>query len=80
MQAVTDKYMDEKVRSKLQGRLLQRSIKEAVQMGLGNFMNVAINGCASENTIRGPTIKTAQPVIFILIRLSRSRYRQVKIV
>lgn len=49
-------------------------------MGFINFMNAAIDGCASENTILVTTIKTSQTMIFIVIRLFSSLYSQVKMV
>lgn len=74
---IADKHMDEKIRSKLQDRLLQRSLNETVQMGLVNFMNAAIDDFASENTSRVPAIKTTQTMIFIVIRLFCNLYSHI---
>lgn len=73
-----DKIMDEKIRSKLQDRLLQRSLKEAGQTGLINFMNAAIDDYASENTSRVPAIQITQNLIFSVIRLLDSLYSQIQ--
>ncbi|MEC4749018.1 hypothetical protein [Methylomicrobium sp. Wu6] len=71
---MTDKHMDEKIREKLQDLLRQRSLDETGQMGLVNFMNVAIDDFASENPVRVPAIKTTQTMIFMVIRLFNELY------
>jgi hypothetical protein len=57
---IKNKYMDNKIRSKLQERFLNRVIKDNPQMGLVNFMNAAIDDFASENPARVFAIKTTQ--------------------
>ncbi|MDD5319510.1 MAG: hypothetical protein PHD43_02625 [Methylococcales bacterium] len=74
---IKDKYMDDKIRSKLQDRFLNRVIKDNSQMRLVNFMNAAIDDFASENPIRVPAIKTTQTMIFIVIRLFSNLYSHV---
>jgi len=71
---IKDKYMDDKIRSKLQERFLNRVIKDNPQMGLVNFMNAAIDDFASENPTRVSAIKTTQTMIFIVIRLFNNLY------
>lgn len=46
---VKERHMDEKLRSKLQDRFVQRSLEETAQRGLVSFMNAAIDDFASEN-------------------------------
>ncbi len=75
---VKDKYMDDKIRSKLQDRLLQRTLKETAQMGLVSFMNSAIDDYASENPVRVSATRITQTMIFIVIRLLSSLYCQAK--
>jgi hypothetical protein len=71
---MTDKHMDEKIRKKLQDRLRQRSLNEAGQTGLVNFMNAAIDDFASESPSRVPAIKTTQTMIFVVIKLFNNLY------
>jgi hypothetical protein len=71
---IKDKHMDDKIRLKLQERFLNRVIKDNPQMGLVNFMNVAIDDFASENPTRVSAIKTTQTMIFIVIRLFNNLY------
>jgi hypothetical protein len=66
---MTDRPMDEKIRSKLQDRFVKWSLEETAQIGLVNFMNAAIDDFASENTSRAPAIKITQTMVFIVIRL-----------
>jgi hypothetical protein len=73
-----DKVMDDRIRSKLHDRLLQRRLDESVQSGLINFMNAAIDDYASENTSRVPAIQTTQTLIFIVIRLLSNLYAQAE--
>jgi hypothetical protein len=73
---IQEKDMDERIRSKLQDRLLQRALQETLQLGLVNFMNAAIDDYASENTSRVCAIKTTQTLIFIVIRLFSNLYSQ----
>ena len=69
-----DKYMDDKIRSKLQERFLNRVSKDNPQRGLVNFMNTAIDAFASENPIRVSAIKTTQTMLFIVIQLFSNLY------
>lgn len=73
-----DQVMDDRIRSKLHERLLQRRLDEAVQNGLINFMNAAIDDFASENTSQVPAIETTQTLIFIVIRLLSNLYDQAE--
>ncbi|MGR9115402.1 MAG: hypothetical protein ACU85E_06520 [Gammaproteobacteria bacterium] len=73
---IANRHMDEKMRSKLQDRLLQRSLDETMQMGLVNFMNAAIDDFASENTSRVPAIKITRTMIFVVIQLFCNLYSQ----
>ncbi len=73
---IKEKDMDDKIRSKLQNRLLQRSLDETVQMGLVNYMNAAIDDYASENTSRVPAIRLTQTMILTVIRLFSNLYSQ----
>ncbi|MDD5494111.1 MAG: hypothetical protein PHG36_05515 [Dehalococcoidia bacterium] len=75
---IKDKYMDDKIRSKLQDRFLNRVIKDNPQMGLVNFMNAAIDDFTSENPTQVPAIKTTQTMIFIVIRLFSNLYSHAK--
>lgn len=74
---VTERPMDEKIRSKLQDRFVKRSSEETVQMGLVNFMNATIDDFASENPSRVPAIKITQTMIAIVIRLFSNLYGSV---
>ncbi|WP_292434118.1 hypothetical protein [Methylobacter sp.] len=60
---ITERPMDEKIRSKLQDRFVKRSAEETVQMGLVNFMNAAIDDFASESPSRAPSIKVTQTMM-----------------
>jgi hypothetical protein len=71
---IADKFMDEKIRERLQDRLRQRSLDETEQMGLVSFMNAAIDDFASESPSRVPTIKTTQTMISVVIRLFDTVY------
>lgn len=71
---ITDRHMDEKIRSKLQDRFVKRSIEETAQMGLVSFMNAAIDDFASEKPSRFPATKITQTMIFIVIRLFSNLY------
>jgi hypothetical protein len=71
---MTDRPMDEKIRSKLQDRFVKRSLEETAQTGLVNFMNAAIEDFASEDISRAPAIKITQTMIFIVIRLFSNLY------
>lgn len=71
---INDKYMDDKIRSKLQKRFLNRVIKDNPQIRLANFMNAAIDDFASENPSRVSAIKITQTMIFIVIRLFNNLY------
>ncbi|MGZ5055093.1 MAG: hypothetical protein ACXWAT_09150 [Methylobacter sp.] len=71
---VTERPMDEKIRSKLQDRFVKRSSEETVQRGLVNFMNAAIDDFASESPSRVPATKITQTMIAIVIRLFSNLY------
>jgi hypothetical protein len=71
---VTERPMEEKMRSKLQDRFVKRSSEETVQRGLVNFMNAAIDDFASENVSRVPATKITQTMIAIVIRLFSNLY------
>jgi len=71
---MTDRHMDEKIRSKLQDRFVKKSLEETVQTGLVNFMNAAIDDFASEDASRAPAIKITQTMIAIVIRLFSNLY------
>jgi len=71
---LADKFMDEKIKEKLQDRLRQRSLDETGQRGLVNFVNEAIDDFASENPVRVPAIKTVQTLISVVIRLFNNIY------
>jgi hypothetical protein len=75
---ITDRPMDEKIRSKLQDRFERRSQEETAQTGLVNFMNAAIEGFASEDISRAPAIKITQAMIFVTIRLFSNLYSHAK--
>jgi hypothetical protein len=75
---ITDRPMDEKIRSKLQDRFERRSQEETAQTGLVNFMKAAIEDFASEDTSRAPAIKITQTMILIVIRLFANLYRHAK--
>jgi hypothetical protein len=72
---MTDRPMDEKIRSKLQDRFARRSQEETSQIGLVNFMKAAIDDFASEDISRVPAIKITQTMIAIVIRLFSNLYR-----
>jgi hypothetical protein len=74
---VTERPMDKKIRSKLQDRFEKRSSDETVQMGLVNFMNVAIDDFASESPSRVPATKITQTMISIVIRLFNNLFGSV---
>jgi hypothetical protein len=71
---VTERQMDDKIRSKLQDRFVKRSQEETAQMGLVKFMNAAIDEFASEDLNRVPATKITQTMIFIVIRLFSNLY------
>ncbi|MFI3158226.1 MAG: hypothetical protein QX199_18945 [Methylococcaceae bacterium] len=71
---IKGQHMDEKIKSNLQDRFVKRSLEETTQVGLVNFMNLAIDDFASENPSRVPTIKTTQTMISIVIRLFSNLY------
>jgi len=75
---MTDRDMDEKIRARLQDRLQQRSIDETAQKGLVSFMNAAIDDYAAENSAVVPAIKTAQIMVFSVIRLFCNLYNQTE--
>lgn len=67
-------HMDEKIRSKLEDRFIDRIIEDSPQTGLVHFMNESIDEFASEKPSRVPAIKTTQTMIFIVIRLFSNLY------
>lgn len=69
-----ERHMDEKIRSKLQDRFVNRSLEETTQMGLINFMNAAIDSFALESSSRAPATKITQILIFIVVRLFSNLY------
>ena len=71
---VKDRHMDERIRSKLQDRLVKRVQEETAQMGLIDFMNAAIDDFASESPGRVPAIRITQTMIFIVVRLFSNLY------
>jgi hypothetical protein len=75
---MTDRPMDEKIRSKLQDRFEKRFQEETAQRGLVNFMNAGIEDFASENTSRAPANKITQTMILIVIRLFANLYSHAK--
>jgi hypothetical protein len=74
---VTERPMDEKIRSKLQDRFERRSQEETSQIGLVNFMKAAIDEFASENSSSVPATKITQTMISITIRLFSNLYGSV---
>ncbi|MGZ4997517.1 MAG: hypothetical protein ACXV8J_06765 [Methylobacter sp.] len=71
---ITDRPIDEKIRSKLQDRFVKRSQEETAQVGLVNFMKAAVEDFASEDISRAPAIKITQTMILIVIRLFSNLY------
>lgn len=75
---MTDRHMDGKIRHKLQDRFLQRSMEDNPQMGLVKFMNATIDEFASESPNRVKATRTAQTMIFVVIRLFGNLYKMRK--
>lgn len=71
---VKERHMDEKIRSKLQDRFVERSLEETAQRGLVRFMNAAIDELASENPSTALAARITQTMIFIVIRLFSNLY------
>ena len=71
---ITDRHMDEKIRKKLQGRLVNRIIEDTPQIGLTNFLNEAIDDFASEGPSRVPAIQVTQTMILVVVRLFSNLY------
>lgn len=71
---IKERHMDEKIRTKLQDRFVNRVIEDIPQMGLVEFMNNAIDDFASENQARVPAIKTTRTMVFVVIRLFSNLY------
>jgi len=81
LQALDDNtHMDEKIRSKLEDRFVERMIEDGTQTGLVRFMNESIDEFAAEKPSRVPAIKTTQTMIFIVIRLFSNLYSHAKTV
>lgn len=79
LQALNDNtHMDEKIRSKLEDRFIERMIEDGTQTGLVRFMNESIDEFASESPSRVDGIKTTQTMIFIVIRLFSNLYSHSK--
>lgn len=71
---IKEPQMDEKISSNLQDRFAKRSLEETTQLGLVNFMKMAIDDFASENPSRVSSIKSTQTMIAIVIRLLSNLY------
>ena len=71
---ITDRQMDDKIRTKLQDRFLKRTIEDMPQMSLIKFLNEAIDDFASESPSRVPAIRVTQTMIFIVVRLFSNMY------
>ncbi len=70
---VKERQLDDKIKEKLQDGFVQ-PLDETTQMGLVNFMNMAVDGFASENPSSVPGTKLTQTMIFIVIRLFSNLY------
>lgn len=71
---IKDRQMDEKIKSNLQNRFEQRASDETTQLGLVNFMNLAIDDFAAENPSRASAIKATRTMVSIVIRLFGNLY------
>lgn len=71
---IIDRHMDEKIRTKLQDRLISRVIEDTPQMGLVKFLNEAIDDFASESPSRVPAIQVTQAMILVVVRLFSNLY------
>lgn len=71
---MTDKHMDDKIRNKLQNRIIQREIEDNPQPGLIKFLNAAIDEFASESPARVKATKITQTMIYVVVRLFCSLY------
>ncbi len=81
LQALNDNaHMDEKIRSKLEDRFIERMIEDGTQTGLVRFMNESIDEFAAESPSRVDATKTTQTMIFIVIRLFANLYSHAKTV
>ena len=65
---ITGRYMDDKIRKKLQGRLVNRIIEDTPQIGLTNFLNEANDDYASEGPSWVPAIQVTQAMILVVVR------------
>lgn len=68
--------MDDKIRTKLQGRFANRAIEDNPQMGLVKLMNGVIDDYASENPSRVPATRITQTLTAVVIRLFNNLYDQ----
>ncbi len=66
--------MDEKIRSKLEDRFVDRIIQDSPQSGLVYYMNRLIDESAPEIPDGASAIETTQTMIFIVIRLFANLY------
>ncbi|MDD2740414.1 MAG: hypothetical protein PHR94_15910, partial [Methylomonas lenta] len=66
--------MDDKFRSKLQDRMIQREIEENPQPGLIKFMNASIDDFASESPARVNATRITQTMIYVTVQLFCSLY------
>lgn len=71
-------HINEKIRSKLEDRFVDRMIEDGTQTGLVSFMNESIDEFASESPSRVDAIETTQTMIFIVIRLFSNLYSHPK--
>jgi len=71
---ITDRHMEDKIRTKLQDRFLKRTIEDMPQMSLIKYLNEAIDDFASESPSRVPAIQVTQTMIFIVVRLFSNMY------
>lgn len=74
---IIDRHMDEKIRTKLQGRLISRVTEDTSQIGLVKFMNEAIDNFASESPSRVPAIQVTQAMILVVVCLSSNLYSHI---
>jgi hypothetical protein len=74
---VKERDMDEKIRSRLRERFLQRSAQGSPQPGLIRFLNQAVEDFAAESPDRAPAIRVTQTMIFIVVQLFSNLYRHV---
>jgi hypothetical protein len=71
---ITDRHMDEKIRKKLQGRLINRIVEDTPQIGLTNFLNEAIDDFASGDPSRISAVQVTQAMNLVVVRLFSNLY------